>query len=219
MTSKISANVIGATGLVGRQLVKQLLSNDKFEKIRIFVRRDFGINHPKLEQHIVDFADEKTWSKHLSGDVLFSTLGTTLKQAGGQKKQYEVDYTLNYNFAQKAKENGIENYVLVSSMSANSKSKMFYPRMKGELDDAVARMKFSQYSIIRPGPLTGDREIKRPMEVIAFPVINFLTSFMLRKFRPIKDSTVARSMINALLLQDQEKTIWEGEEVFELADK
>ena len=78
---KLTANVIGATGLVGTHLVHLLLNNDNFEKVRIFVRRETGINHPKLEQKIVDFNNEKTWSSELKGDVLFSALGTTLKQA------------------------------------------------------------------------------------------------------------------------------------------
>lgn len=215
---KLTANVIGATGLVGKQLVNQLLEDDTFEKVRIFVRRKSGITHKKAEEQIVDFRNKKEWRDHLIGDVLFSALGTTLKQAGGQQNQYEVDYTLNYNFARIAKENGIENYVLISSMSANSKSKLFYSRMKGELDDAVAELGFNKYSILRPGPLSGNRENKRVMEEIAFPVISFLTRFFLRKFRPIKDEIVAKAMINAAIKTPLTKTIWEGEEVFRLAE-
>ena len=216
---KLTAVVIGATGLVGKQLVKLLIKDDRFKAIRILVRRDSGITHPKLEQNIVDFNDEKNWENKLKGDILFSALGTTLKQAGGKQKQYEIDFTLNYNLAIKAKEKGIENYVLVSSMSANSKSKLFYSRMKGELDDAVSEIWFKKLSILRPGPLTGDRENKRLMEELAIPVINFLTSFILKKYRPIKDEIVAKAMINAALYSHKQKTIWEGEEIFELADK
>ena len=116
----LTVNVIGATGLVGKQLVQQLLENNNFEKVRIFVRRKTGIEHPKLEQQIIDFKNEETWKKLLTGDVLFSTLGTTLKQAGSKEKEYEVDFTFNLNFAKVAKENGIPNYVLVSSVGANS---------------------------------------------------------------------------------------------------
>src|SRR5665811_342984 len=78
------ANVIGATGLVGKQLVLILLEDSNFEKVRIFVRRDSGFNHPKLEQNIADFRKTELWTKLLTGDVLFSALGTTLKQAGGK---------------------------------------------------------------------------------------------------------------------------------------
>ncbi|HPE74457.1 MAG TPA: NAD(P)H-binding protein [Draconibacterium sp.] len=216
---KLSANVIGATGLVGKQLVEQLLNDNRFDKVRIFVRRDTSLNHPKLEQQIVNFDDEKTWGKLLSGDVLFSALGTTLKQAGSKEKQYAIDFTLNLNFAIKAKENGIENYVLVSSVGANSKSSIFYSRIKGELDEAVAKIGFKKIVIIRPASLTGDRKESRIAEKISIPILNFLTRFMLKKYRPISDTTVARAMINSILSDLGDKIIWEADEVFELSSK
>jgi uncharacterized protein YbjT (DUF2867 family) len=213
----LTANVIGATGLVGKQLLKQLLQNDNFEKVRIFVRRDAGISHPKLEQQVVDFSNEETWVKNLTGDVLFSALGTTLKQAGSKEKQYEVDYTFNLRFAQKAKTNGIENYVLVSSVGANPKSNIFYPRIKGELDEAVTKLGFKNLAVLRPSSLTGDREETRWMEKMSIPIVRFVTRFILRKYRPISGETVAQAMINAVLKPDPEKTIWEADEVFERA--
>lgn len=213
----LTANVIGATGLVGKQLVNQLLEHENFEKVRIFVRRDTGIQHPKLEQQVVDLAKEETWAKNLTGDALFSALGTTLKQAGSKEKQYEVDYSFNLNFAQKAKENGIENYVLVSSIGANSKSNIFYTRIKGELDDAVAKLGFKNLVILRPSSLTGDREKTRWIEKMSIPVVRFVTQFVFKKYRPISGETVAQAMINAALKPDPEKTVWEADEVFELA--
>ena len=212
----LTANVIGATGLVGKQLVKQLLGNENFGKVRIFVRRDTGIQHPKLEQQVVDFAKEETWAKMLTGDVLFSALGTTLKQAGSKEKQYEVDFTFNLNFARKAKANGIKNYVLVSSIGANSKSKIFYTRIKGILDNAVSKLEFKNLVILRPSSLTGDREETRWMEKISIPIVRFVTQFAFNKYRPISGETVAQAMINAVLKPDMEKTVWEADEVFEL---
>ncbi len=215
----LTANVIGATGLVGKQLVSQLLENEHFGKVRIFVRRDSGLSHPKLEQLIVDFADEKTWAKKLTGDVLFSALGTTLKQAGSKTKQYEVDFTFNLNFAQKAKANSIENYVLVSSIGANSKSALFYTRIKGELDDTVANLGFENLTILRPSYLSGERDEKRWMEELSLPIVGFVTKLILKKYRPISGETVAKAMINGVLKPHPEKTIWEADEVFELAGK
>lgn len=216
---QMKSNVIGATGLVGIQLVQQLLNDNRFEKVRIFVRRDTGLKHPKLEQQIVDYSDEKTWGKLLTGDVLFSALGTTLKQAGSKEKQYEIDFTFNLNFAKKAKENGFENYVLVSSVGASAKSSIFYSRMKGELDEAVAKIGFIKLAIIRPASLTGDRKENRIAEKISVPILNFLTKFIMKKYRPISDKTVAKAMINSLLSDLEDKIIWEADEVFELASK
>ena len=214
---KLTANVIGATGLVGKQLVQQLLNDERFDKVRIFVRRETGLSHPKLEQLIVDFGKTETWKSLLIGDVLFSALGTTLKQAGSKEKQYEIDFTFNQNFAQKAKENGIKNYVLVSSVGANSKSGIFYTRMKGELDEAVAKLDFQNLVILRPASLTGNRENRRVAEEISVPVLNFLTRFVMKNYRPISDETVAKAMINAALRKTGDKKIWEGGEVFKLA--
>ena len=215
----MEANVIGATGLVGSHLVNILLENDAFEKVRIYVRRESGITHPKLEEKIIDFKNEKSWQNDLKGDVLFSALGTTLKQAGSKEKEYEVDFIYNLKFAQKAKENGIENYVLVSSVGANAKSRIFYARMKGELDEAVSELDFQNMAILRPASLTGDRNERRLMEEITIPVVRFITKFAFKKYRPIHGKTVAAAMKNAVLYPDFNKTIWEADEVFQLAEK
>ncbi len=217
--AKLTANVVGATGLVGKYLVQQLLENENFEKVKIFVRSDSGMKHPKLEQEIVDFRDEKAWGKQLAGDVLFSALGTTLKQAGGKEQQYEIDFTFNLNFARKAKENGIENYVLVSSVGANAKSSLFYTRMKGELDEAVQQIGFKNLAIIRPSSLYGERKKRRIAEERSIPLLNFVTKFAFKKYKPIHGETVAQAMINAVLLPNSEKIIWEADEVFELAEE
>lgn len=211
------ANVIGATGLVGKAIVQQLLNDERFEKVRIFVRRETGLQHPKLEQLVVDFGRTETWEKQLIGDVFFSALGTTLKQAGSKEKQWEIDFTFNLNFAQKAKENGIENYVLVSSVGANSKSSIFYTKMKGDLDEAVSKIGFRNLVILRPASLTGPRENRRIAEEISVPVLNFLTRFMMKNYRPVSDETVAKAMINAVFSKNTSKTIYEGSEVFNLA--
>jgi uncharacterized protein YbjT (DUF2867 family) len=213
------ANVIGATGLVGKQLVSLLLEDNNFEKVRVFVRRDSGVSHPKLEQEIINFSDEKSWSDKLSGDVLFSALGTTLKQAGSKDNQYETDFTFNLDFAKNAKKNGIDNYILVSSIGANPKSKLFYTRMKGELDDTVSGIGFQNLAILRPASLTGNRSEKRTMEELSVPLLKFVTKFVLKKYRPIHAKTVAKAMINAMLNPNPEKSAWEGQEVFDLAEE
>lgn len=216
---KLTANVIGATGLVGKQLVKQLLDDENFEQVRIFVRRKSGFQHAKLKEYVVDFEMEETWLNTLKGDVLFSCLGTTLKQAGSKQKQYAIDFSLNLKFAETAKQNGIANYVLVSSIGANAQSRMFYTRIKGELDDAVSKLGFNKLIIIRPASLSGQRDTKRTGEILLIPILAILSKCILKNYRPIKDENVARAMINALNIKDKEKYIWEGLEVFELSNK
>lgn len=216
---KLTANVIGATGLTGSELVQLLLEDDRFGKVNIFVRRDTEIRHPKLEQHLADFQNKRTWVKKLKGDVLFSALGTTLKQAGSKEKEYEVDFTFNYEFAREAQKNGIRNYILVSSIGANPKSRLFYPRMKGELDSAVHKLGFKNIAILRPSSLTGKRNNRRLMEELSIPVVRLLTRFIFKKYRPIPGRTVAEAMICAAVKPNPRKTIWEADEVFELANE
>lgn len=213
----LTANVIGATGLVGKQLVNLLLENHKFDKIRIFVRHDSGITHSKLDQQIVDYSNTETWENHLKGDVLFSALGTTLKKAGSKEKQYEVDVRFNLNFALKAKVNGIETYVLVSAVGADSGSRIFYNRIKGELDDAVSKIGFQKLTILRPSALAGDRDESRWAEKISIPIVGLITRFIFKKYRPIEAKTVATAMINAAIRPPAEKTVWTADEIFALA--
>jgi aspartate-semialdehyde dehydrogenase len=101
-----TAIIIGATGLVGNQLLRKLLLDTTFSQVKIFVRRPTTITHEKLQEKIIDFRNIELIKNEITGDVLFSSLGTTLKQAGSKAAQYEVDYTYQYQFAQFANENG-----------------------------------------------------------------------------------------------------------------
>ena len=193
-----TALVIGATGLVGRELVQQLLQDDRFDKVIVFVRRTTGISQPKLQEHLIDFDAPESWQHLVKGDVLFSALGTTIKQAGSQTAQYKIDYTYQYNFAKAAALNGVSTYVLISSAGANAASRIFYSRMKGELEEAVKMLAIPHIHIIQPGLLTGDRQEFRLGEKIAEPIVAAITVLPpLRKYRPIHARTVARAMINA----------------------
>src|SRR5689334_5676279 len=97
-----TAMVIGATGLVGSHLVQLLLHDDRFAVVKIFARRSTGIQHPKLQERIIDFDHPERWKHLITGDVLFSALGTTLKTAGSKEAQYKIDHTYQFNVAKAA---------------------------------------------------------------------------------------------------------------------
>ena len=193
------ANVIGASGLVGKELVKQLLDHPEFEIVRIFVRRTTGISHPKLDEQIIDFDQTESWKSLVKGDVLFSTLGTTIKTAKTKENQYRVDFTYQYEFAKAASENGVPAYLLVSSLGANPKSSVFYSRMKGELEDAVAKLPFQKLIIIRPSILDGDRQEKRAGEKFGLILTRVVTKFILKAYRPTPVDLLASKMIRLSL--------------------
>jgi uncharacterized protein YbjT (DUF2867 family) len=193
------ANLIGASGLVGQQLVAQLLVHPEFEKVRSFVRRSSGNIHPKFDELVVDFDHPENWKSLVTGDVLFSTMGTTIKTAKTKENQYRVDFTYQYEFAKAAAENRVGAYILVSSLGADPKSSVFYSRMKGELDDAVAKLPFQKTVIFRPSILDGDRNEKRSGEKIGLILSRFLTRFILKKYRPTPANVLASKMISLSL--------------------
>lgn len=191
----MKALVIGATGAVGKDLVRQLLADESFERVDIFVRRDVKLSSAKLFVHVVDFDHPETWADGLKGDILFSCLGTTIKAAGNREAQWKVDYTYQYEAAKTAKANGVKIYVLVSSVGANSKSKVFYTRMKGALDDAVQELGFEGCFILRPPSLIrkGSDRFGEKVGIVALKVFNAIGIF--RSWTPMSTEAVAAAMI------------------------
>jgi uncharacterized protein YbjT (DUF2867 family) len=212
-----TALVIGATGLTGSELVKQLLDDPQFDKVIVFVRRETGISHPKFTERIIDFNNPESWQDLVDGDVLFSCLGTTIKKAGSRDAQWKIDHTYQFRFAEIAAKNGVPCYVLISSAGADSGSGNFYLRMKGSLEDDVQKLPFRKCIIIRPGLLSGDRKESRPGEKwgeIALRIVNAIGLF--KQYRPIPADSVAQAMIVASGLQDSGTIIYQPEEVFKL---
>ena len=198
--SGLTALVIGATGATGTELVHQLIEDNHFASVVVFSRRALSISHTKLTCHIVDFDNPQSWSDLVKGDVLFSALATTLKQAGSQKEQYKIDYTYQYQTAATAAANGVANYVLVSAMGANAKSLLFYPRIKGELDNAASALPFKQIHIFRPGFLLRQPDKIRPMEKLGIAIIHFFNKLGLFKSqKPLPVEVLAQKMRSVLL--------------------
>ncbi|HAQ18827.1 MAG TPA: NADH-quinone oxidoreductase subunit F [Prolixibacteraceae bacterium] len=207
------ANVIGASGLVGQQIINQLLFHSEFDKIRIFVRRKTRFIHPKLEEQIIDFDQPESWRHLVQGDVLFSTLGTTIKTVKTKKNQYRVDFTYQYEFAKAAFENGVSTYILISSMGANAKSFFFYTRMKGELEESVKKLNFKRIIIFRPSILDGNRSEKRIGEKMALIFSRYLTRIILKKNRPTPVRVLVSKMVSLSVDQTDGLRLVEGLEI------
>ena len=153
------------------------------------------------------------------GDALFSSLGTTLKQAGSKGAQFKIDYTYQYQFAKAASENGVRHYVLVSAAYASSKSKIFYSRMKGILEKDVKKLLFKNITILRPGMLTGARKEERIGEKIGTPLLNFFHRLPgMKSLKPISATTVSKAMIKAVSYHPERINEYSLTEVFKLAD-
>lgn len=193
----MKALVIGATGATGKDLVQKLLADKDFEEVHAFVRRPLNIENDKLKSHIVNFEQPEEWKDLVNGDVAFSCLGTTLKDAGSKEAQRKVDYDYQYNFAKAAKENEVEDYILVSSYGANPKSKIFYSRIKGELEQSIKALHFNKLMIFQPGMLDR-KDSERTGEVLGGKIIKFANKFgVLTQQKPLPTAVLAKAMINS----------------------
>lgn len=196
MDGRLTALVLGATGLVGSELLRQLLLDERCSRVIALGRRDPGLEHEKLESRVIDFEDPASWRSSIQGDVLFSALGTTIKNARSQSAQHKVDYTYQLRVAEAAAQAGVDTYVLVSATGASPQSLLFYSRMKGELERDVTALGFRRVCILRPGLLRGPRREKRPGEQFAAATLRHLPAWSsLAKVRPIDASTLAHAAI------------------------
>jgi uncharacterized protein YbjT (DUF2867 family) len=210
-----TAIVIGGTGLVGSELMRQLLADDRFARVVTLGRKRSGQVHAKLEEHVVDFDAPSTWASLVRGDVAFSSLGTTRQQAGSLAAQRRVDFDYQLAFAKAAAENGVPSYVLVSSAGADARSPMFYARMKGELDRDVQALGFARVRILRPSLLGGQRAKGRVGERIGSALLGAVNALgIARRYREIGAEVVARAMIGAALDPTKGTRIVTLDEVF-----
>ncbi|KPH14434.1 NAD(P)H-binding protein [Chryseobacterium sp. ERMR1:04] len=193
----MKALVIGATGATGKDLVSQLLNDENFKEVDIFVRKPIDLQHDKLNVHVVNFDKPEEWKDSVKGDVAFSCLGTTLKAAGSKEAQRKVDFVYQYEFAKAAKENGVDDYILVSAYGANPQSKIFYSKMKGELEEAVKQLHFNKITIFKPGMLER-KNSERTGEVLGSRIIKFANKFgLLESQKPLPTDILAKAMINS----------------------
>ena len=217
MEKKLHALVLGATGATGQELVRQLLSNSNFDRVSIFTRKTFNVEHKKLVKNKIDFSKLTEYKNLVKGDIFFSALGTTLKESGSKKKQYLVDYTYQYEFAKMASENGVTNYSLVSSTGANDKSFFFYPKTKGALEESVKKLKFNKIQIFQPPMLIRPTELMREGEKVGIKVFKGLNKIgILNSQKPLPVEYLAKKMISeALLKRSDSITTFKSKDLFE----
>ena len=190
----MKALIIGATGATGKDLVTQLLADDTYSEVHCFIRKPLALTHPKLHTHVVDFETLEAWADLLQGEVAFSCLGTTLAVAGSKEAQWRVDYDYQYAFAQQCKANGVPTFVLVSAAMANAQSKVFYNRMKGQLEDAVKALEFTRLLIFQPSILIRSNS-DRGAENFSVKAIHFLNKIgLFKRYRPMPTNVLAQRM-------------------------
>jgi uncharacterized protein YbjT (DUF2867 family) len=186
--------VAGATGLVGSKLLDALLADPEGGQVHALVRRPMARPHARLHEHIVDFARLSSFD-FPSVDDVYCCLGTTIKTAGSQQAFREVDYALPLAVARGALGRGARQFLFVSAMGADAHSTVFYSRVKGELESAVAALKYNAAIAFRPSLLAGERSERRSGERLALAVLQPLRWLVPRQYRPVTDAAVAGAMI------------------------
>ena len=195
---KKTAILFGGSGLVGGFCLDLLLESLIYTKVLCLGRKKLNKEHEKLEQFIIDFDNLAEVEKSIQGNDLFCALGTTIKKAGSQEAFRKVDFEYPAEIAKIAAKNGVSQFILVSSVGADSASKVFYSKVKGELEDAIRELPFWGVHILRPSLLLGDRNESRPLErfgIMFSRGIGFLMGDLLGKYQPVEAEDVAKAMV------------------------
>jgi uncharacterized protein YbjT (DUF2867 family) len=209
-----SIALFGATGLVGRECLKLLLERAEFSRVVVFVRRQVQFDlspaqHEKLELHLIHFDRLASHASLFAVDQVLCALGTTIRKAGSQQAFRTVDFAYPAEIARLALERGARHFLLVSALGADARSRVFYNRVKGELEDAVLALPYRAHTIVRPSLLLGQREETRLAEKIG-EKLAFLAP---RKYKPVHARDVALSLISAAAADRAGVNVIESEQI------
>jgi uncharacterized protein YbjT (DUF2867 family) len=215
MVPQKTALIAGASGLVGSYLLRMLLQSDRYAKVIAILRKPLPLQHPKLEQKIIDF-DKIAVTPGLIADDVFCCLGTTMKQAGSKANFYKVDFTYVVELAKVTSQQFASKFLVVSAMGADAGSVFYYNQVKGQMEEAVQKLPFTAVHIFRPSLLLGKRQSVRIGEKVGealFAGLKFAMVGPLRKYRAVHARTVARAMFQAALENGGGVKVHDSEEI------
>jgi len=211
---KRNAMILGATGLVGQNLLRQMLACDMYDKILALVRRPLDIQHPKLVQQQFNPDQLENFKTDFAVHDVFCALGTTIKTAGSKEAFKKVDFDYVVALGKWCAKNHVSKLMVVSAMGANPKSRVFYSQVKGEMENAISQMAIPQVQVFRPSLLMGQRTENRTGEKAAqgfMGALGFLFIGPLLKYKAIRADVVANAMLNAAKLNKPGFTAYESD--------
>jgi uncharacterized protein YbjT (DUF2867 family) len=217
---KKTALVLGASGLVGNELVKVLIQQNKYEKIYLLVRTPIEVKHSSCELHIIDFDQLHTHSELFHVTDVFCCLGTTIKKAKSKAAFRKVDYEYPVEAAKLASFSGVEKFLIITAMGSNSKSMIFYNQVKGQVEESLAKLNLPSVHIFRPSLLLGKRAEFRFGEKIAEKSSVFFNALMVGPMRPykaIEARTVAAAMAAVAATSKSGVNIYPSQEIERIA--
>lgn len=191
--------IAGASGLIGTELLTLLLQDERISEVLALVRFPLPTNDTKLKQLKVDFDKLSDYKDQIEGDAIYCCLGSTKKKNPNLNDYHKVDHEYPLTLAKIALENKIAQYHLISALGADKNSKVFYPRLKGRIEEDVKNIPLQSVHIYQPSLLVGNRNEHRAFEKFFIHAMNFISPLLvgsLRKYRSIKATTVAQAMVN-----------------------
>ncbi|WP_157976179.1 NAD-dependent epimerase/dehydratase family protein [Lewinella sp. IMCC34191] len=200
VASRKTALLLGATGMVGRELLEQLLQHGAYRRIIAPTRRRLHLDHKKLDNPLINFDNLDRYREIFRCQDIFIALGTTIKKAGSEEAFRRVDYEYVVHAAGLAQKAGANQCLVVSSAGANSESSFLYSRTKGEMEESITSLDFWSVHIFRPGVLVGKREELRLTEKLAAGLTRAIRSVsptLLGDYNPTDADVLAKHMIDA----------------------
>jgi len=190
--------VVGGSGLIGSELLKQLIESNNISKIHVLVRKEVTFSSPKISVHVVDFENEEQLKNSIHGEIIYCCIGTTKAKTPDVFNYEKIDRDIPVRLAQIGKLVGIQQFHLISAIGANTHSKINYNRIKGEAEEGVKNSKIPTIFIYQPAMLIGNRSESRPLEWIAQKISPLLDLFMmgsLKKFHSVKAQNLVATLL------------------------
>ena len=213
-----TALIFGSSGLIGKNLLNQVINNSNYSKIKIFVRSSPDISDRKIEIIKTDFKYLEIIKNLITGDDCFFCIGTTKKNSPDKKEYRRIELDLPKQIAQISKSNNVKSFIFVSSGFADPKNSGDYLKFKGLVEEEIKSLNFEKIGILRPSFLLGKRKEKRLGEKIGISIFKFLSPLFvgpIKKMKPIHSEKVAKAMIQ-IANENIQQIIFESNEISDL---
>jgi len=214
------AIIVGASGLIGSNLLKILLAEPLYTGITILVRKKTGISNPKLTEILVDFDTFDIYALNINAHALFCCIGTTKNKTPNLTDYYKIEHDYPIKLGQLALENGVKQYHYVSSIGADKNSAAYYTKFKGQTEHDLQQLNLQVLHIYRPSILAGDRKDHRPMEQFANALMNIINPLLIgqyKKYRSIPAKTVAMAMYKQSINSEEGVFIHPSDQIKQIA--
>lgn len=215
---KKTAIVLGATGLTGSHLLELLLQDSDYDRVKVFTRKELTISHPKIEEYVIDLLKLSDNANKFTADVVFCCIGTTKAKTPNKELYRAVDYGIPVEAAKLCKQNGINSFIVISALGANAKSKVFYNRLKGEMERDVLAQQIEHTQLLQPSLIVGDRDEKRMGEDLSKKIMKVIGFLIPARYKMIEGKTIAKAMVQ-MANEPAKETRVPSEKIKEIAKK